>query len=398
MSIVCGKCHREFKGIYALFMFRKAKGKIFHCKTCYTPFDGDTSKVGILFPVLLILSLFTLGFACIILVDAIKRAEWEDLEKTPIDEVEEGKLSRIEGILNTTSGFVVLGGEEVPSGRAGYRWEWDDSARFKLTDRTGTLTVVTDEYYDIANGLHATPEARRTHTKIYHDQDRVIIIGTLDDGIFHLLWVGPNEEEMGPDFSGVIWWSGLGSIMVFLLILDEGIKRRKHRKSTGKQEVFDLKKYWMNQDPNIQWKKNFHFGLFALNSILLVFIPVTLFVFFLLGLPEAHTQRTRGGGMSAGLIVGICLASIALLRIAGPPEETKILARGSPTLTPFMVGISEQGIYMFSPHPAFTYHGLIPWEHIIHGRTDTILDMLSSRNREIASTEMRKQQEAKSEE
>ena len=135
MSTVCAKCHRKFKGVYSLFTYWKPEDKHYLCRRCWPakPRGGypDSGVSGYVLVGVIIMLILSVGL--VFLHQDLQKREWLQLETSPIEELEEGELVRVEGVIDEPEGVTVLGGEEKTSAEDSYYWAWDKEARHTST-------------------------------------------------------------------------------------------------------------------------------------------------------------------------------------------------------------------------------------------------------------------------
>ncbi len=300
--------------------------------------------------------------ACVGLTDVIIRNQWSKIEVSPISEIEEGDVVRLEGIIDEDRDVVAISGHESRV-KSGYTWKWNDDDYFKLSDGTGTIIVSTRRYYDMEEGLHPAPNRAQTNGKVYIGGDEVIIIGYMevigDETYLFLRWIGTDEDDIKPStisyFGTICIWS-LIIIPIALLIHLSIVRRRFHSKKVCNVNPKTISKKVVKKDPILDWKKN---SGIPRNVVLIINTSITLTGILILPIAyitfEAHTFNDY---------IGFALVSMFVLPFMVFFPFLYLISRD--WMKPNDIATSDLGIHFNYPDPVirFLKDDFIGWGEI----------------------------------
>ena len=227
MRSICGHCNTSFPGIGSAFMIWCKVDELYVCEKCWIEQckgghgKGFRNQGWNPITQSLLISVFIgllvgAGFAPI--YDVYLHGGWDDLERTPISNIEDGETVRLDGIINASEGMVAIGGHEKRSGKDNYYWEWNENDEFVLTDPSGSVLVSTKGFYEIETAPHAAPNRKKTDGRVYKGGDEIIVIGNAEqrgnETVVHLKWVGTSEDDIPPTLISMF---AVGMIIVALI-------------------------------------------------------------------------------------------------------------------------------------------------------------------------------------
>ncbi len=361
MSRLCSKCHREFSGIYVHLLTWHLKQKRYICGRCWHwPKKGNGEVTGRGYIWVAYFILMFLLFGLLSLEDHMKRQGWQELETISVDELNNGKLAKLEGTINAGKGVIVLDGKEQGGGKGADYWVWNEDAIFIFTDGSSNLTVKCCDYYDIASGRHPSSHRSETEGTNYQGGDEVVIVGTLeqegDETWFSLLWMGPDEEELESSALGSMICLSLGTLFVLLAFFIANRRGRIHDKLMAGVVAADWTWGPSKRNGRGDWRRNSDYIRGYLTFLAVLGTASTLLAFFYKSGYEPNTQRELEMFYYLWLLllmgVGLLLFILNLL--------TGIFYK-KPRYAPAGVKFSAKGIHLFSPHPAFVGKEFVSW-------------------------------------
>ena len=371
MSIVCAKCHREFPGKAGISLKWCKVDEFYVCRRCWEKHchegHGKGEKnvgghplktlIGVSVGVAMFISLVFLGIN-----DISIRSDWDDIEPSPVSELEDGDVVRVEGTIDEPKGEVAISGHEY-STRSGHQWGWDGDDTFDFTDDTGTITTKTELYYEMEEGLHAAPNRDKTDGKVYEGGDEVIIIGEVvdEDGelTLYVRWLGENEEGMSPSLvCWVLTIIGSGLVVIPYLYLGSFWMRQKqkHESKVGHCNPIPISDIDHLLDPDVDWKENSKYTPEKKQK----YIPICLSLAVVINLlgyllfPPYHFEQYFGFAAAQMLILPFLVVmpfmSFIEFRTSGPNQ----------------MGVSKKGIHFYYEDPVQRYlnDDFIGWDEI----------------------------------
>lgn len=371
MSAICAHCHKEFRGIYAIFMIWCKVDEMYVCRRCWEDECDEghgkgfknRSKHPVQAALMLVVFLsMGMGFIPPGIHDITVRNSWGELEVSQVASLEAGDTIRIEGFINETSDTVAIDGHESKV-KSGYKWSWNDDNEFLFSDGTGTISVTTEEWYDMEEGAHLAPDRRETDGRVYMGGDDVIIIGDVvsenGDEVVYLRWVGYTDEGIAP--SRLCY---LGTLLVTMLILLpigylgwNGLQQRKlHLEKVRHVNPHQIPPGKMEREAEIPWRENTGLPLHVkLIITLIVSVMGILILIAAFQLANPHTSEDY-------FLSGMILMIVGPFMIFAPFW----VLQDNSVLRPDAVGVTDDGIYFHYDNPVMQYlrDDFIWWEEI----------------------------------
>jgi len=372
MKAICGSCHRSFPGIGAAFMIWCKEDEMYVCERCWFAhcksghMKGFRNQGNNLITWTLFVSVFIgmlLGAGFPVFYDVYLHSQWDDLEPTPIVELEDGETVRIEGIINASTDTVAIGGEEKRSGKDNYYWEWNENDEFYVSDSNGSVLVTTRGFYEIERAPHVAPNRDRTEGRAYMGGDELIIIGDVgtrgNETIVHLRWVGTDEDDIPPTTLSLL---GVGLILSFTLFVYGWIgmlsikRRRLHRE---KVDFDDFDPVIDDRDPmdmSLDWRKNA--SMSRRTTKLIVFMLMTFGMMILVAFHNFMDIHEKDEMFLYMVPIMFGPVMMILFPIRSYLEQRWI--------KPDLIAVSDEGIHFHYDKPLVRSFKLefIPWDRI----------------------------------
>ncbi len=371
MKEICGHCNREFRGIYVPQMIWCKHDEMYVCWRCWEDVCGEghgkknprkSHPIQSIVIASLVLFLF-LPFAIPGLVDIYIRDGWEDLETTPLTDIQDGDLVRLEGEIAESENTIAIGGHESHSSKSGYNWHWNDKDTFRFSDGTGTVTVTTKGHYEIERGLHEAPGTKDEDSRVYRGGDEIIILGeveTASDGnaTIHLLWAGSDAGDIAPSSYSYIVPGFLILLATtvyggFLVLLYQ--RKKLHGEKIRHKRGIPIHPHDMETDPDLPWRFNTNSSKARLTRIATAVAAVGIILQLLLFLLLKPTSSEDYFDLAAVSIffppLFIFLPLVILLQMQVGPNS---------------MAVSEQGVHFhyLDPELRFLRDNYIGWGEI----------------------------------
>jgi len=281
-------------------------------------FENHPIKALILIAMVILLFL-PLGYVGI--RDIAIRRSWSDLSVTPVSDLSQGDVVKLDGYIDESSDYVAIGGTEGKSSRDRYYWRMDQKSAFNFSDNSGSVYVTTKYHYDIEDGPTPAPSRKHTSGTVYMGCDEVIIIGkaVIDENqtSIHLLWMGTNEEDIKPSNGTYI---GVASYLLVPFLSSPHYiksylkKRKQHYKRVKFVKPIPFESIDLYDEPGLTWRNNasiFHRQAIPF-SFTLILCLFTVFSWAIFHLAFHRIYEFMG---IAGLIVLFSCVLIYLLSI-----------------------------------------------------------------------------------
>ncbi len=218
MGRICAKCHVEFPGRYRFFLSWYKTEKCYLCTRCLAErqikrIDTESSLLPRGIMALFVLSFLLLTTAYLVQEYQLWR-EWEELEQSPVSELEYGETVKIEGFINQSADVEAIG--QVWDKDPG-TWKWNRSSTFHFSDESGSVNVSIKRYHTIEKGPARANYSRDGDTPhVYMGGTNVVIVGKLEQKenrtILYAHWVGETDDGLL-----IPEWLVLGLPLVILL-------------------------------------------------------------------------------------------------------------------------------------------------------------------------------------
>jgi hypothetical protein len=310
---------------------------------------------------------------------------WRAMAVTPIGSTQVGHSIKISGTIASESSYpypVALTGKELV-GR-GCTWNWDEDARFIVSDGTGTVPVAVARYWEIADGPHPNP-ARTCNIQEseYHVGDPVVISGTVEtdsagDRFVQAFVLSPDSFHPQLNFLGFVVVTPFLVLCVILWVRTAIVGRRRvalHRKSLEGKASLPLPTFPEDRDPGLSWQKTY------VGSALLDRAPyAALFTAVPFAAPALYLWLVSPHSQNQYYVMGLFATLSAFFSV------TVLMMALVSRVKPSAMAVTQAGIYFWYERPADRYEldAVIPWSDVSGvkmgavGRSPALILTLSS--------------------
>lgn len=373
MARACGRCLVEIPGVDGRLLAWCKQDRFFVCgrcaKECKRLHGASRRSMGspAIVSALVILVLFgtVLPFSIAFAYEYSTLSSWQARAVTSIGSAQPGQTVKISGTISEEQGYaypVALSGQE--HAYRGCGWTWDSTARFEVTDGSGTILVTTDRYWEIADGPHPYPYAAcQVPETQYWVGDTVVLMGTVERNpqggvLLQASIVSPDGVNPQP----TLFWLALVTpflvLSVALWVRVGVIGRRRlgmHRAALQGRPTSPLPASAQRRDPGLPWMRTNtlsrvldHAPYAALFASAPWVVPILFFWF-----GNAHTQVEYLITASTVWVVDFVSVTIVLVWLQG-------------RVNPSAIALTQDGIHFWYERAADRYEQdpLVSWTDI----------------------------------